>query len=77
MRSDDGLKAIPKLSATFEDTYIDVRQFGISDWSRHRALVAAIVQADEEELFEGSADAVISEGVSRFLDAVSRLRGDS
>ena len=52
LRTPDGFAVVPKLSSTFEDTYVDTRQFGVTDWIGHRALVGAIVQAKRENLLQ-------------------------
>ena len=42
LRTEEGVQVVPKLSATFHETYIDVRNFGAGDWARHKTIVAAI-----------------------------------
>ncbi|HEY5311270.1 MAG TPA: hypothetical protein VIK18_02080 [Pirellulales bacterium] len=55
IRTNDGVQLVPKLSATFTETYLDARSFGLSDWTRHRSVVTAIVRAKKDSIFQGSA----------------------
>jgi hypothetical protein len=66
LRTEKGFELVPKLSATFSETYYDVRGFGVSDWTEHKTLAAAVVQAGKQELFTDSA----SEGLRRGLEGV-------
>lgn len=69
----DGLKAVPKVSATLSDTFLDVREFDAADWAEHKAVAAAVIQADESEILEGAAVNSIREGVNRWI---GELGGD-
>jgi hypothetical protein len=67
LRTQDGVEVVPKLSATFHETYIDVRNFGASDWARHKTIVAALVRAKKDSLLEESAVDTTHEGVTSLL----------
>ena len=67
LRTEEGLQMVPKLSATFHETYIDVRNFGASDWARHKTIVAAIVRAKKDAIFEETAVDTSHEGVTSLL----------
>lgn len=54
IRTNDGVQLVPKLSATFTETYLDARNFGLSDWTRHRSVVTAIVRAKKDSIFHGT-----------------------
>jgi hypothetical protein len=69
IRTNDGLQLVPKTSATFLETYLDARKFGLSDWTRHKNVVAAIVKAKKDSIFQGSA-------VDTMDDQVTGLLGD-
>lgn len=69
IRTNDGLQLVPKTSATFHETYLDARKFGLSDWTRHKTVVAAIVKAKKDSIFQGSA-------VDTMGDQVTGLLGD-
>lgn len=51
----DGLKAVPKTTASLSETYLDVREFTAADWAEHKTVMAAVIQADESELLESAA----------------------
>jgi|HubBroStandDraft_1064217.scaffolds.fasta_scaffold424529_1 hypothetical protein len=67
LRTEEGLQMVPKLSATFHETYIDVRNFGAGDWALHKTIVAAIVRAKKDAIFEGTAVNTSHEGVTSLL----------
>jgi hypothetical protein len=67
LRTEEGVQMIPKLSATFHETYVDVRNFGAGDWSRHKSIVAAIVRAKKDSIFEESAVDTAHEGVTSLI----------
>ena len=67
LRTQDGVEMVPKLSATFHETYIDVRNFGASDWARHKNIVAALVRAKKDSILEESAVDTTHEDVTSLL----------
>ena len=78
LRTNDGLQFVPKNAPTFAETYLDVRNFGASDWARHKTVIAAIVKAKKESIFEGSPVDTLSEAagnVSRELGSVASGQG--
>lgn len=57
VQTNKGFEFVPKLTASFSETYVDVRQFTPSSWNEHKSLVAAIVKADKSEILgDSSAD---------------------
>ncbi|MGV3485731.1 MAG: hypothetical protein ACO1RT_15040 [Planctomycetaceae bacterium] len=54
VRSDDGLFVVPKLSQNLQDSYVDIRNFGLRDWQEHRLLAASILRSGRHELLEDS-----------------------
>lgn len=55
LRTKDGVEFVPKLTANFGETYVDVRNFKMDDWNQHKALVAAIVHSGKTDLMGESA----------------------
>ena len=55
LRTNDGFTLVPKLSNSFESAYVDVREFGLTDWAKHQALTAAIIQSKKEHILQSSA----------------------
>lgn len=66
VRADDGLHMIPKQQAEFREVYVDIREFGPQDWTRHPELAAAIVKAEKGELFQGA----VRQGVRDTIDGL-------
>jgi len=71
VRAVDGVHVVPKISATFEDAYVDIRQFGPTDWDQHRTLAAALVKADKEGLIVESATESLRASLRSALDGIT------
>ena len=50
VRNSDGLNLVPKRYATLKTTYLDVRDWTASDWSRHPDLVWTLTQNGRTDL---------------------------
>jgi hypothetical protein len=72
LRTSDGFEFVPKRAATFEETYVDIRGFGVSDWFDHKELSQAVVAAQKEHLIQDSAVNSVTEGFSNLIDGVRR-----
>ncbi|MAV37762.1 MAG: hypothetical protein CMJ59_20150 [Planctomycetaceae bacterium] len=46
----DGIIFVRKLSAEFDDAYVDIRDFDAQEWNRHEALKSALTKANRSEL---------------------------
>ncbi|MBX7168172.1 MAG: hypothetical protein K1X74_17685 [Pirellulales bacterium] len=68
VNTNEGLVLVPKLEATFADSYIDVRKFTPNDWNERRQLVAAIVKADKQDIIQDSAVDGLKRGVGDLLN---------
>jgi hypothetical protein len=55
VQSKQGFLTIPKLSPTFTETYVDTRQFTVTDWQQRKGLTAAVLRANH--------GAIIGEGI--------------
>jgi hypothetical protein len=71
VRAEDGVHLIPKLSSQFGETYVDIRQFDLSDWDQHPSLAAAIVQADKGHLLKDAAIGRFRQSVDRVLEILA------
>ncbi|MCL4203071.1 MAG: hypothetical protein KJ000_11265 [Pirellulaceae bacterium] len=67
INTQDGLKVVPKVTAGFADTYVDIRGFGLDDWTRHRALAMALIKADKAELMGETASLPLRETLEGWL----------
>ena len=68
LRTETGYEFIPKSSATFSETYLDVRQFGVSQWAEHDEVARAVLKADKGHLMQGSLRQTLRQGVESVLD---------
>ncbi len=72
LRTNDGWEMVPKTSATFTDAYVDMRNFTLADWTQHRDLVAALINAKKESLLGDSPQNQVEQSVGRMLDSIRR-----
>jgi hypothetical protein len=54
VRSSSGVFVIPKINQNLSDTYVDTRNFDLSDWQQHRMLAASILRSERKELLDDS-----------------------
>ena len=54
VRGNDGVFVVPKLSQNLQDTYVDIREFGLRDWQQHRMLAASLLRSNHKEVLEDS-----------------------
>lgn len=71
VRSTDGFHLIPKLAAGLQEAYVDIRQFKLDDWAKHRTLAAALIQADKEHLMQGAAESSLRDGIRSALESLT------
>ncbi len=76
LRTDSGVEVVPKLSATFSETYLDVRQFDASDWTEHRQVAAAVVRAGKQHLFQNAAGESLRDTVDKLLGELEPPRSE-
>lgn len=75
LRAHDGLHIVPKVAATFEDAYVDIRQFGPSDWNDHRTLAAGLIKANQEDLIGETAAYSLRDSLRSALDGLTGTGG--
>lgn len=68
IRTEAGVEFVPKLVSTFSETYIDARQFSPTEWSKHKGVVAAIVNAKKEHILRETAEDSLMDGMQDALD---------
>ena len=69
----DGVEAVPKLSPKFEETYVDCRAFGPTDWTERKQLVAAITQANKfDKIIGGQAVHQLQQATQGIVDQFSQ-----
>jgi hypothetical protein len=67
VRADSGLHLAPKLSQTLDETYVDIRHFGVEDWANRPQLAAAVTKAGKGEMVQKSATDAVAEGIQKLL----------
>jgi hypothetical protein len=75
IRARDGLHLIPKVESSLAATYVDIRDFTVSDWARHSEVALALVQADQSKLMEDAAADTIRQSIDRLLDPYTNAPG--
>ncbi len=75
LRARDGLHVVPKVSSSFEDAYVDIRQFGPSDWNQHRTLTASLIKANKEDLMADTAAYSLRSSLRSALDGLTGAGG--
>ncbi len=71
LRTDDGYEFVRKTSGDFAETYVDVRDFSMSDWSTHKTLSADIVASKKERLFQAAAVQPVTQMISQPVSQMS------
>lgn len=74
VRAESGFHLVPKVTGDFAEAYVDIREFKLSDWEKHRSLGAALVKANKGDLLKDAAGASFRESLENVLD---NLRGKS
>jgi len=69
VRAGDGLHLIAKQPARLSETFVDIRNFTMTDWAARPQLATALVQANQQHLLGDSAAGAIQDGVNQLLPA--------
>lgn len=62
-----GLHLIPKLNSTLAETYVDIRGFGLADWTNHQDLAGALLAANRQDLLASSSSDSLRTGLEQLL----------
>lgn len=65
VRAGDGFHLVQKQRAQLAEAYVDVRAFGVSDWTKHPELASAIVAENKQYLINGAAANSLHDGLSQ------------
>ncbi len=68
LHTKDGLKAVPKSTASLSETYLDVREFDAGDWAEHQSVMADVIKADQGEILESAAASTLRNSVEGWVD---------
>jgi hypothetical protein len=61
IRTSEGFKLLPKRHVTLSDTYLDVRGWGVGDWSQHPDVLWSLAQNKRDDIL--GRDQVLSAGL--------------
>ena len=70
VRGNEGVFLVPKISNNLSDVYVDTRDFGLSDWQRHKPLAAAIMQSNQSHLLEDSSLTTFRDTLKGLMDGL-------
>lgn len=70
LRTAEGVEFVPKLTANFSDIYLDVRQYGVSDWADHEQVARAVVKSGKDHILKDSATRSVQEGINSLWEKV-------
>lgn len=67
VRAEEGLHLVPRVSAGYDDIYVDIREFKLTDWRDHEQLAMAMVKNDKEHLLKDSAVNSVYDSIDSFF----------
>jgi hypothetical protein len=67
VRAGDGLHLVAKEPPRLSETYVDVRAFGLADWSNRPQFTAALIRANKQYLMKDAALGALQEGAGEAL----------
>jgi hypothetical protein len=72
LRSRDGFHLVVKRPARLSESYVDIREFGMADWTSHPQIATALVQANKQHLLGDSATRSIHQSLNQLLPEPQR-----
>ena len=70
VRGKEGVFLVPKISNSLSDVYVDIREYRLSDWQRHKPLAAAIMQSNRSHLLEDASLGSFRETTRKLVDGL-------
>ena len=67
LRSRDGFHLVVKRPARLSESYVDIREFSMADWTAHPQIATALVQANKQHLLGDSASSAIHQSLNQLL----------
>ncbi|HEY4233753.1 MAG TPA: hypothetical protein VGM76_10020 [Lacipirellulaceae bacterium] len=67
VRAQDGFHLIHKIRPQLTEAYLDVRTYGVSDWTGHPDLVADLIHDNKQSLMGGSAANSLQQGAQQLV----------
>jgi hypothetical protein len=69
VRAQDGFHMIHKIRPNLSESYLDIRSFGVSDWTAHPDLVADLIHDNKQSLMEASTANSLQQGIQQVAPA--------
>jgi hypothetical protein len=70
IRAEDGVHVVRKVSAGLGGAYVDIRGFSAAQWTEHRHVALALINADKEELLQDTAVSHLRETADHALQSL-------
>jgi hypothetical protein len=67
IRSRDGIHLVVKRPARLSESFVDIREFSMADWTAHPQVATALVQANKQHLLGDSATSSIHQSLNQLL----------
>jgi hypothetical protein len=67
IRAADGIHFVAKKPPRLAETYVDIRNFTMTDWACHPQLASAMVQGNQQQLLGDSAAGAVRDAVNQAL----------
>ena len=67
VRNDEGVHLVPRVSAGYDDIYVDIREFDFADWQDHEAVAMALVKSEKEDLVNSAAVDSVHNSINSFF----------
>jgi hypothetical protein len=67
VRATDGIHLVAKQPPRLAETYVDIRNFTMTDWASHPQLASALVQGNQQRLLGDSAAGAVRDAVKQAL----------
>ena len=67
VRAADGHHFVPKTALTFKDSYVDIRDFDLTQWREHVPLAEAMIKSDKRELIQNAATAAVENAFDHII----------
>lgn len=71
VHAEDGFHFVPKAYAGFDEIYVDIRGFDLSDWSEHKSLASALMKADKGHLLGGAAGNQLQNAMGGLMNGIT------
>jgi len=72
VRAKDGFHLVHKQRARMAEAYVDVRGYGVGDWTDHSELASELVSDNKQYVMEAAAISAVDGGLSKLPNWIRR-----